>query len=230
VSFLTRRLVGLSTKGGVPLSNRRIARLLASGAAVLSLATGVGVGASVLTSLPASAAVGTLGITGGLLTLTSPVTLTWVATLNGTDQSIVDVTPVDQQLTVSDATGSGAGWHVTTSATTFTNGTHTLPDGGALVVTGSVTSISATTAPTLTCVATCTLPTNSITYPTAITTAATTPTAVTIYNAAAATGVGVVVIGGSTSANPLGWWVKVPSNAFTGAYVSTITQAVVSAP
>jgi len=119
--------------------------------------------------------------------------------LTGTNQSVVDVVGADQQYTVNDATGSGAGWHVTVAATTFTNGTHTLPDTGTFVTTGSTTSISATAAPTATCAAgtTCTLPTNSTTYPVGITTAATAPTAVTIYDTAAATGVGQVVIGGS---------------------------------
>src|SRR6266496_4771253 len=38
----------------------------------------------------------------GILTLTSPSTLTWAATLNGTDQSVVDTVPAHQQLTVAD--------------------------------------------------------------------------------------------------------------------------------
>jgi hypothetical protein len=173
---------------------------------------------------------GTLTVTAGTLTLTSPASLTWAATLNGLDQSVVDVISGDQQYTVDDATGSGAGWHVTTSATTFTNGSHTLPDTGTFVTTGSVTSIAATTAPTATCAATCTLPTDSTTYPVAITTAASSPTPVTIYDTAAATGLGQVLIGGSAHTDPVGWWVKVPANASAGAYTSTITMTVVSAP
>jgi hypothetical protein len=175
---------------------------------------------------------GTLTVSAGALTLTSPASLTWSATLTGTNQSVVDVVGADQQYTVNDATGSGAGWHVTVAATTFTNGTHTLPDTGTFVTTGSTTSISATAAPTATCAAgtTCTLPTNSTTYPIGITTAATAPTAVTIYSTAAATGVGQVVIGGSGSANPVGWWINIPASASAGAYTSTVTMAVVSAP
>jgi hypothetical protein len=100
------------------------------------------------------------------------------------------------------------------------------------VTTGSVTSVSAITAPTATCAAgtTCTLPTDSTTYPVAITTAATSPTAVTVYDTAANTGVGQVVIGGSAQADPLGWWLDVPANASAGAYTSTVTLAIVSAP
>src|SRR5215469_1872978 len=65
---------------------------------------------------------GTVTLTAGSLTLTSPTSLTWTSTLNGLDQSLVDTVAGDQQYTVNDASGSGAGWHVTASATTFTNG------------------------------------------------------------------------------------------------------------
>jgi len=226
------------------MSNLRIARCLFAPAAVLALAGGLSGASLLLTSAAASAQTcgtavpagsnctltGTLNITAGSLTLTSPASLTWGASLNGTNQSVVDVTAADQQVTVDDATGSGAGWHVTTSATTFLNGTFALPNVGSLATTGSVASISATTAPTATCVATCTLPTDSTTYPVAITTAATAPTPVTVYDTALATGVGQVILGGSTNANPVGWWVNVPANVHAGAYTSTITQAVVSAP
>ncbi|HEY6278177.1 MAG TPA: WxL domain-containing protein [Streptosporangiaceae bacterium] len=173
---------------------------------------------------------GTLTVTAGSLTLTSAASLTWAVTLNGLNQSAVDTTAGDQQYTVDDATGSGAGWHVTTAATTFTDGSHTLANSGTFVTTGSVTSISATTAPTATCAATCTLPTNSTTYPVAITTAASSPTPVTIYDTAASTGLGQVVIGGSASPNPVGWWLNVPASVVSGSYTSTITMAIVSAP
>ncbi len=168
----------------------------------------------------------------GILTLTSPSTLTWAATLNGTDQSVVDTVPAHQQLTVADTTASGAGWHVTVSATTLINGSHTLANTGTLSLTGSVTSPSGTTAPTAGCAptTTCTLPTDATAYPVAITTATTAPTAFTVYDTAATTGLGQIVIGGSAAANPIGWWVKLPANAFPGSYSSTVTLAVVSAP
>ncbi len=182
------------------------------------------------TPLASCTATGTLTVTGGSLTLTAPSSLTWAATLNGSSQNIADIVSGDQQYTVNDASGTGAGWNVTVSATTFTNGTHTLPNTGTFVTTGSVTSIAGTTGPTTACVTTCTLPTNSQTYPVAITTAASTPPTSKIYDTSVATGLGAVVIGGSAAANPVGWWVVVPSNAFSGAYTSTVTMAVVSAP
>jgi len=53
-------------------------------------------------------------------TLTSPSSLTWAATDTGSDQSAVDAVAGDQQLTAADNSGTGAGWHITVSATTFT--------------------------------------------------------------------------------------------------------------
>jgi hypothetical protein len=175
---------------------------------------------------------GTVTLTGGTLTLTSPGSLTWTGTLTGLNQSLVDTVPGDQQYTVNDATGSGAGWHVTTAATTFTNGTSTFPNTGTFVTNGSVTSISATTAPAATCVtgSTCTAPTNTTTYPVAITTAPVTPTPSTIYDTALNTGLGQFMIGGSGSGAPVGWWVNVPASASAGSYVSTITMAIISGP
>lgn len=219
-------------------------RLLHAVGALVILAGGMTAGSGVLLSGMASAAgcggavpagsnctmTGTVNLSGGALTLTSPSSLTWTGTLTGIDQSIVDTISGDQQYTVNDATGSGAGWHVTTSATTFTNGSHTFPDTGTFVTNGSATSITATTAPTATCTATCTLPSNSTTYPVAVTTAASSPTPVTIYDTAAASGMGQIVIGGSTQPNPVGWWVNVPASASAGAYTSTITMAVISGP
>ncbi|XVQ83260.1 WxL domain-containing protein [Microbispora siamensis] len=170
----------------------------------------------------------TATLTGGSLTLAAPASLGWTGTLNGNNQSLVDTTAADQQYTVSDATGSGAGWHVTLSATQFTNGPNTLPNSGTFVTNGSTTSISSTNAPTATCSGTCTLPTNSgITYPVAITTGA---APATIYHAAANTGLGQVVIGGSAAPNPVGWWINIPANASAGSYTSTVTMAINSGP
>jgi hypothetical protein len=166
----------------------------------------------------------------GTLNLTSPSSLSWAATLNGTDQGLADAVAGDQQFTVDDETGTGAGWHITVAAATFTNGTYTLADTGTFVLTGSISSITATTAPSATCVTSCTPPGDTATYPVAITTAASSPTPATVYDVPAATGLGPVTLGGHSAANPAGWWVKVPANARVGAYTSTVTVAVVSGP
>jgi len=166
----------------------------------------------------------------GSLTLTSPSSLTWTDTLNGSNQTAVDSTTADQQFSVSDQSGSGAGWHITVSGTTFTNGSHTLPNAGTFVLTGSLSSITATTAPTATCVTSCTPPTDTTTYPVAITTATTSPTPATVYDVSAGSGIGPVTLGGHTAANPLGWWTNIPANARAGSYTSTVTVEVVSGP
>jgi hypothetical protein len=62
-----------------------------------------------------------------------------------------------------------------------------------------------------------------------IITATTTPTAYKIYSAAAATGLGSIVIG-LPGTNPVGWWINLPGNTKPGIYTSTVTLGVVSAP
>lgn len=199
--------------------------LTAGGAALLA-----GPADAVTCVAPASCAMtGTVGLTAGTLSLTTSGSLNWSGTLTGASQSLVDTTPGDQQYTVVDATGTGNGWHVTISATTFTNGASTFPDTGTFSTNGSTSSITSTNAPSATCTGSCTLPDDSaISYPIAITTAATSPVPVTIYDAKANTGLGTVVIGNTP--NPVGWWVNVPGNASAGAYTSTITMTVISGP
>ena len=67
---------------------------------------------------------------------------------------------------VNDATGSGAGWNVTVSATTFATGAKSLANSGTLQITGSSSAESATTAPDAVCNSgsTCTLSLNGTTY------------------------------------------------------------------
>jgi hypothetical protein len=179
---------------------------------------------------PASCSMtGTVGLTGGALSLTTSGSLSWTGTLTGTSQSLVDMITADQQYSVDDATGSGAGWHVTISATTFTNATHTFPDVGTFSTNGSTSSITSSNVPSATCSGSCTVPDDTaITYPVAITTGAVTPPVVTIYDAKANTGLGTIVIGNTP--NPVGWWVTVPGNASSGNYTSTIVMTVISGP
>jgi hypothetical protein len=165
----------------------------------------------------------------GFLELTSPSVLTWAVTSNGLNQSVVDTTSTHQQLTATDNTATGAGWHITVSATTFVSGTNSLPNTAAVDFTGSTSSI-ASTAPSVTCVGSCTLPTDTTTYPVAITTAASSPSAYTIYDTSTSTGEGVMTIGGSAATDPIGWWIKVPASAYSGSYTSTVTLEVVSGP
>jgi hypothetical protein len=175
---------------------------------------------------------GTVTLTGGTLSLTSPASLTWNGTLTGSAQSLVDVLPGDQQLTVLDATGTGAGWHITTAATTFTSGSNTFPNIGTFVFNGSTGSVTSASAPTAACVVAlaCTVPTNTSTYPVAITTAPAAPSPSMVYDTATGTGIGAILIGGSAAADPVGWWVNVPATAIAGIYTSTITMEIISGP
>jgi hypothetical protein len=171
-----------------------------------------------------------MGLAAGALSLTSPPALSWATSVNGSDQQLVDTTFTQQSYLVSDASASGAGWHVTVSATTFTSGAGTLANAGTFLTNGSITAEAATTAPTAACSAgsTCLLPANTTTYPVAITTAGSVPTPVTIYDTSAGTGRGSVTIG--IGANPVGWWVNVPSNARSGTYTTTVNLQVLSGP
>lgn len=224
-------------------ARRRLTRLLIAG-------TMVGIGMPVLLGAGSAQAatcvtgtsctmIGTLTLGSGTLSLTSPDTLTWGATLSGVDVQLVDTVTADETYVVNDATGNGAGWHVTVSATTFTKPSGatpaaTLADTGTFSTNGSITSQAATGYPTAACStgASCVLPTHTTsptTFPVAITTAAATPTASVIYDANATTGEGSINIG-APGAAPVGWWLNVPSSTPAGAYTSTILMAVISAP
>jgi hypothetical protein len=94
--------------------------------------------------------------------------------------------------------------------------------GGGLATTGATPSATCTTS------GDCTLPTGTEpTYPVAVTTAATGPTASTRYTAAATSGLGSVLIGGTT---PVGWWIHLPGSAQAGTYTSTISLTIGSGP
>jgi len=197
-----------------------------------------GIGASVLVSAgPAGAQTclagvscsitGTLTLTSGTLSITTPSTLTWAGVVSGVDQTLVDALPADQTYLVSNATGITTGWHVTVSATTFTTtGSISLASIGTFATNGSLVSMTASTAPTATCLSgsTCTLPTNSTAYPVAITTASATPTPYNVFDAATSTGLGSITIGS------VGWWLNLPSNTLAGVYTSTILMMITTGP
>ena len=184
-----------------------------------------------VTASPTGSASSSITAATTVLQLAAPASLTWSAADTGYNLPVVDQVSGDQQLTVTDTTGSGAGWHVTVSATTLTTGTYTLPNAAAIVFTGSTSSSASSSAPSTACVSSCTLlPTDTTTYPVSITTAASSPANYTVYDTAAHTGDGQITIGGSTSAHPVGWWVNMPGKAHTGTYTTTLTVEVFSGP
>jgi hypothetical protein len=185
----------------------RVLTLVGGGLAACALAGGQ--------VLATSAATATATVTAGSLAFVStPPNVSFSATLNGADQTVSNAQAID----VGDATGSGTGWNITATSTTFSTG------GGAPKLL-STTATTVGVAPTVACDAsvTCTLATNAITYPYALPAAGTAPTATKVYNAAANTGMG------NQTVTPT-WKVALPANTFAGTYTSTWTISLVSAP
>jgi hypothetical protein len=174
-------------------------------AAVFSLAAA--------TSALASNVTATANVNAGTLTLSTSATPSVSATLDGTDQTPSYTLP----MSLNDATGSGAGWNITITSTTFSTG------GGSPKTLS--TSASTTTAAGATCAGgtTCTAPTNSIGYPLAVPAGSSAPTAVKLFNAAANTGLGNFTVTPTIQ-------VAIPANTYAGTYTSTVTVAVVSGP
>jgi hypothetical protein len=149
-----------------------------------------------------------LGVTGTVtgiagIALDQGTAPTFSATLNGADQTVT----YQPGLTVTDARGTGAGWHLTVSATSLTDGTHTALAQNVSAVGQACASGS-----------TCSLPTNSVTLPVAVGSSGT-----SFYSAAAAAGLGKVSVTPTVQ-------VAIPGNAYAGTYNSTVTFAAVAGP
>jgi len=173
-------------------------RLFILGAlAVLALTAAA---AALAGNLTATATVsGTAGVSLGL-----PGDPSVSDTLDGTDQT-VSYTPL---LGVVDARGSGGGWNMTISATTFSDGSgHTLAPGAVSAVAQACHAGSS-----------CTAPTNAIGYPLTVN-----GSAAKFFNAAANTGLGKVDVTPTVD-------VSIPGNAFAGTYTSSVTLAVATGP
>jgi hypothetical protein len=161
----------------------------------------------------ADSTTGTLTVTAGTLTESNATTPAPSATLNGTDQTV----NYTLTITVTDATGSGNGWNLTITSTTFTTGggsPHTLS-----ATASSITGVTAACAASTTCVN----PTNAITYPVTVPAASSAPAAVKCFNASANTGMGKFTITPTVA-------ISLPADTYAGTYTSTITLAIVSGP
>ena len=166
-----------------------------------SAATAVGAGGTIL---------GYTGCASGGMSFTPPAAVGWPNTaLTGRNQTIS--TPVT--LSPNDETGSGAGWNLTATSTTFTTAGHTLPSTAAQITAASASAITGT----------CSLPNNQIAYPVTVPAGTTAPAAVKVFDAAPATGAGPVTVGLTAS-------LSVPANARTGTYNSTWTLTLASGP
>jgi hypothetical protein len=171
--------------------------------------------AALVAVLPATAHADTSGtatITGGTLTLTSPTTVDFATALNGTDQDITAPQPLD----VWDDTGSGAGWNITATSTTFTSGSHTLSNSAVTVPSSPTVVLDAGAG-------TGTLAVTDVSFPYTLPAAATAPTATKLFNATPASGMGHQT---ATATMHL----AVPRTAFAGVYTSTWRYSLVSAP
>lgn len=169
-------------------------------------------GGSAIAAFADSSTGATVVVNAGTLTEAGPTSVSATAvTLNGSDQT----TTYSLGLTVNDARGSGAGWDLTITSTTFTTGSHSL----------STVASNVNAAPTVSCASgtTCTNPTNGVTYPLGVPAAATAPTPVKLFNSAANAGMGNFTITPTVT-------LSIPANTFTGSYTSTVSVAVVSGP
>jgi hypothetical protein len=197
--------------GKSEISNKTLslaaAALIAAGLASLGLELVLGRSAHATTAT-ATLTAGSLGF------VSAPPAVSFSATLNGLNQEPTSGQGID----VSDATGSGAGWNLTATSTTFTTG-----GGSPKTLSTSATTVGS--APTVACDAsvTCTTATNSVSYPYTLPAAASAPTATKLYNAAANTGMG------NQTVTPT-WKLAVPASTFAGTYTSTWTESLVSGP
>ncbi|MBO9531902.1 MAG: WxL domain-containing protein [Solirubrobacteraceae bacterium] len=173
-----------------------------------------------LALIPASSlgAVASQQVNAGSLSFinSTPGNVTFPAvTLNGTDQ----VQTQTQAFDVSDATGSNAGWSITATSTTFTAAGHNMSN--------TATTIQGTPGTVCDASSSCTLASNSITYPYTMPAAAVAPTATKMFNAAVNTGMG------NQTVTPT-WSLSIPSTTWAGGasnpYTSTWTFTLVSGP
>ena len=168
----------------------------------------------VLVAAPVSSAFATSGtatLTGGSLSMATPAVVTFAATLNGAAQ----VAPSTQVFDVSDNTGSGSGWNITLTSTTFTGSAGPLSTA-ATTDTGASGACDASI--------TCVLGTNSgVSYPVTVPAGTTAPAAIKIQGALANTG-----LAGQTWTHNMA--LAIPATARFGAYFSTWTYSLVSGP
>jgi hypothetical protein len=176
--------------------------VLAAGAALVVCVPGAG-------ALTATAALSS----GSLGFVSTPPDVTFAAALNGKDRTVTATQAID----VDDATGSGAGWNLTATSTTFSAGAHTL----------ATTATTINAAPAVACDAgvTCVTArkTALVTYPYTLPAAAVAPTATRMFNSNVNRGMGAQTL------TPT-WRLAVPANSYSGTYLSTWTLSLISGP
>ena len=168
-----------------------------------------------LPATSAGAATATATVTAGSLAFVSaPPNVTFNATLTGANQTVT----ASQALDVSDATGSGAGWSISATSTTFSTG-----GGSPILLSTTSTTIASTPGTACDSGSTCVAATNSVSYPYTLPAAASAPTATKMFNAAVNTGEGNQTVS-------VTWSLAVPATAQPGTYTSTWTISLASGP
>lgn len=203
-------------------------------AAVASL--GIGVGMMGLTAPAAFASTSgttpvSADITGGTLSISAPSSLSYSATLDGSNQSLSQPAVIG----ANDNTGTGDGWDVTVVSTPLETSATTpvvIPSGWTVQVNGSSSSASSTTAPAASdnapsgSTGSYTAPSgNTATYPLAVpgVHGASSPTPASVYTAAAGSGMGDFNLAADV-------WQGIPANALAGSYSATFTWAIAVGP
>lgn len=199
-------------------------------AAVASL--GIGFGMLALTTGAAFAATSgtsavSADITGGTLSISAPSSLSYSATLDGTNQSLSQAATIG----ANDNTGTGDGWDVTIVSTALETSATTpvvIGSGWTVGVNGSSSSATSTTAPAVSDngTGTYTVPSgNTATYPVAVpgVHGASSPTPASVYTAAAGSGEGNFNLAADV-------WQSIPADALAGNYSATFTWAIAVGP
>lgn len=155
---------------------------------------------------------GTADVTGGVFAMAAADPPAVAVTLDGTNQTVAD--PFD--ISVNDPTGTGAGWNLQITSTTFST-------GGATPKTLSTSASSITGVNAVCDAGTCTAPTNDVTYPLTVPADATAPSAATFFSAAADSGMGDFTVTPTFS-------VDIPANTYAGDYSSTVTITSATGP
>ena len=184
------------------------------------------------TGIPNAECTATVDVTPGPLTMSAPDALTWTAILDGQSQSVSDPVASDRTYSVSDFSGTGAGWTVTAEATPFAVGTDgpVLPTAGTFYTNGDPSDESSITAPTSACASNSSLqlrprpPTPSPIRWRFPSQPAAPPSQSRYTTRRRTAGTGAITIGN------VGWWLNIPSSTQAGVYRSTITLTLSSGP
>lgn len=146
----------------------------------------------------------------GSRSLSAPSTVSFPSVaLDGTNKTV----SATATFTVTDGSDTAAGWNMSATSTTFTNGSRTLPTT-ATTVTGAALSTGAPN---------CAAATSSVGYPLTLPAGSPAPAATRLLNAAIGTGIGATGVDLSVS-------LAVPARAYTGTYTSTWTFTLAAGP